>query len=139
MCEWSVEASAEARATMGEIWELWADVAAWPKWDRELEWANLEGDFRDGATGSLKPKGWPVSKFCITISEKGRSFTCTSKLPFTKMIFIHSVAACGEGRVKITHRARIKGLLAPLLFLTLRRNLKRGLLQAVQTLARGGF
>ena len=134
MFSWTVQAEAEGVGKSQDIWALWADVAGWPKWDSELEWSSIQGSFETGAEGILKPKGWVSSKFFISDMEYGKRFETKSTMPMTVLRFDHVVTQIGN-KVRIVHTAKISGLLAPLLWLTLRGQLKRGLPSAVHNLA----
>ncbi|MGL5626624.1 MAG: hypothetical protein ACRDDW_03775 [Candidatus Rhabdochlamydia sp.] len=90
----------------------------WPKWDHELEWSFLDGPFIVGSTGKLKPKGWFASKFSIVSVEEGKEHVDRTEMPFTKIIFSHSLIASENGQVAIVHHVEVSGLLAPLLWLT---------------------
>lgn len=59
-----------------------------------------------------------------------KSFADTTKLPFTTLRFFHEMNG-----FTITHRAVARGLLAPLLYLTLRRKLKKEMPIALKALA----
>jgi len=135
MFEWTIQAMSKAHATENDVWEIWTDVASWPKWDQDLEWAALDGEFKTGTKGKLKPKGWFKSYFRITAVENKKYFCNESKMPWTKVIFSHSVAPREESAVQIKHHVRVTGLLAPLLFFTLRNKLKQELPKAVSKLA----
>lgn len=56
-----------ANITKEEIWSAWADVNNWPKWDTELEYCELIGQFIEDEKFILKPFGGPKVK--ITLSE----------------------------------------------------------------------
>ena len=135
MWNWKIEASAETKADPKSIWNCWKDVPSWPKWDHELEWSLIEGPFARGTKGKLKPKGWPETPFCITLVERD-SYQDETILLLTKVVFTHQLQSLTENKTKITHRAEVKGFLAPILRLTLGRKLKKGLPIAVPALAR---
>jgi hypothetical protein len=40
-----IEVKRETTATREQIWELWADVPNRTRWDRDLEYAKLDGRF----------------------------------------------------------------------------------------------
>jgi hypothetical protein len=48
-----IELKRETTATREQIWELWADVPNRTMWDRDLEYAKLDGPFRTGSTGEV--------------------------------------------------------------------------------------
>ena len=50
-----------------DVWNAWSDVNNWPKWDNELEYCDMKGDFVKGSQFILKPRGGPKVK--ITLSE----------------------------------------------------------------------
>lgn len=135
MFSWQVEASHLSQGTPGQIWALWSHVESWPLWDEAVEWSKVEGSFVEGAVGSLKPKGWPITHYRVTSLEQNRRFSTLAKLPFTTLEFIHEMEQNEKGKIVITHRARIKGLLAPLLRFTMAPSLKRELPKAVAKLS----
>ena len=135
MFKWVVTAEVKTKADPRDVWDLWVDVPSWPKWDHELEWCSLDGPFKVGSTGKLKPKGWMASKFSLISIEEGKSHSDRTEMPFTKVIFSHSLMPSDDGQVIIVHHVEVAGLLAPLLWLTMRRAIKKGLPQAVNKLA----
>lgn len=136
MFNWKIHATAMAKANPMDVWNVWKDVSSWPKWDHELEWSTLKGPFKIGAEGQLKPKGWLPSKFSIISLEEGKSHSDQTKMPFTSVIFDHIVTPHTDSYVQIAHTVNVSGLLAPLLWLTMRFSLKKGLPKAVERLAR---
>ncbi|MDP1609104.1 MAG: SRPBCC family protein [Chlamydiales bacterium] len=135
MFRWTLTAEVKTKADPNAIWDLWVDVPSWPKWDHELEWCSLDGPFKVGTTGKLKPKGWLASTFRLISVEEGKAHSDRTEMPFTKIIFNHSLSPCENGEVTIVHQVEVCGLLAPLLWLTMRRAIKKGLPQAVNRLA----
>lgn len=135
MFKWKLSAESKAKATSKNVWAIWTDVSSWPKWDHELEWSVLEGPFKVGTKGKLKPKGWFASTFEIISVEKDKSHSDKTVMPLTEVIFSHEVTSCDQSHVKIEHTVVVKGLLAPLLWLTMRNKLKSGLPSAVNRLA----
>lgn len=135
MFSWSIEANCQTEAAEDEIWKLWTDVSGWPKWDKGLEWCRLDGPFAIGTKGSLKPAGSPALPFELTDVIPGRSYEDLTCLPFTRLTFTHTLIKLPDGKVQIRHQASCKGLLAPILFLTLRRDLKKGMPQSIRKLA----
>jgi len=136
MFKWEIQASAMAQATAMDVWNLWKDVETWPVWDHELEWSKLNGPFKNGTEGELKPKGWFASKFRIISMEEGKSHSDITEMPFTSLIFNHIVTPALNSQVNISHSVQVTGLLAPLLWLTMRFTLKKGLPLAVERLAK---
>ncbi len=52
-----------------DVWRAWTDVNNWPKWDKELDYCQIEEGFAfsEGNRFILKPLGGPKVK--ITLSE----------------------------------------------------------------------
>lgn len=134
MFYWEFESSTLSHASTQNIWKFWSNVDSWNKWDAEVQWAKLDGPFTKGAKGTLKPNGWPVCKFLVTHVELDHKFHDVTKMPLTSMEFQHEMVV-KDNLTKITHRVVVKGLLAPLLYFTLRPKLKMGLARAVKSLA----
>jgi hypothetical protein len=135
MFKWSVQAEATAKATPRNVWDIWTDVASWPTWDHDLEWSQLHGPFKVGTEGKLKPKGWPASKFRLISVEEEKSHSDRTVMPLTEVVFKHSLAVSNGKEVRILHRVEVRGLLAPLLWMTMRLALKKGMPVAVKKLA----
>ncbi len=136
MWNWEYCESVETTATPEQIWKVWHNVEEWPKWDKAIQWAKIDGPFEVGTVGALKPEGFPVTKFTITDVEPLKGYSDVSKLPFTTIKFDHSMEQISENRVRITHHVETKGLLAFLLRFTLLRQLKKGLKNAITKLTR---
>ncbi len=134
MFTWSLKSEAKARAKSQDVWSLWRDVASWPLWSQEIEWSTLEGLFEKGALGTIKPKGWPASKFVVTKVKEGQSFTTESSLPKTKMTFSYQITSDKE-MITITHQVKVTGLLAPLLWITARPLMKKNIQKNVENIA----
>ncbi len=134
MWNWTFAVKKETKARPEQIWRLWENVAGWPKWDKELEWAKLDGPFVKGARGELKPKGWVKSAFVTTEVRPNILFSDETKMPFTRLKFHHSIEKVSENRYAVTHRVEAEGLLAPLLRFTLRKKLVKGLPRAMDKL-----
>ena len=122
---WSVEGATKTTAYEKNVWKLWSDVNKWPIWDQELQWSKLNGPFKIGSKGELKPKGWPVTKFALTEVTENQSFSNIGYMPFTTHKFEHSLTKLKNGKLMITHKATVHGLLAPLLSFVMKRNLAK--------------
>src|SRR5690242_12635346 len=93
------------------FFERWADMATWPEWNTDTEWVRLDGPFRAGATGKLKPKGGPVTRFVVAELVPGREFTDVSLLLGARLTFRHLVSVEG-GRTTVEVRVTLGGPLA---------------------------
>lgn len=108
---WSHQHTIETDASKQAIWKVWHDVANWPSWDEAVQWCKLDGEFKTGATYTLKPIHGPAVTAVITACEPYQRFTDVSTLPFAKLEFVHEVVdSCGG--VQLTHRVNISGPLS---------------------------
>jgi hypothetical protein len=94
------------------FFERWADMATWPAWNTDTEWVRLDGPFRTGATGVLKPKGGPATRFVVASLVPGREFTDVSLLIGARLTFQHRVHVEPDGRTTVAVRVTIAGPLA---------------------------
>lgn len=136
MFNWEIHAEALAKTEPSTVWNIWKDVKNWPKWDDSLEWSRLDGAFEVGTKGTLKPKGWFPSQFTITESVKDASHSDTTYMPFTSLLFSHKVSPLNDKEVKIVHHVKASGLLAPLLWLTMRFQIRKSLPIALNNLVK---
>ncbi len=88
---------ADSQASSEALFARWADMATWPEWNADTEWARLDGPFAEGSTGILKPKGGPKVKFAIERLVPGREFVDVSRLPGARLTFAHSVKELPAG------------------------------------------
>lgn len=110
---WSTRASARTQARPEEVWKLWTEVEGWPRWDRGVEWSQLDGPFLAGTRGSLKPHDAPTTPFVLTKVEPNAAFSARSPLPLAAMNFVHTMGV-EDGATMIEHRVEISGPLTPL-------------------------
>jgi hypothetical protein len=135
MVSWNFEESVETTATAEQVWAVWSNSVAWPKWDDVVEWVTLEGPFQKGSKGVMKPTGGPKVKFELQEVEALRHFRDRSFLPLTSLDFIHTYTpAKSEGKAKITHRVEMRGLLTPIFSRVIGKNVKKGLPGAMRKL-----
>ncbi|MCI4647141.1 hypothetical protein [Phaeodactylibacter sp.] len=108
---WSKEISIKTGATKTQIWKLWTDVPNWNIWDKQVVSSSLDGEFVNGQTGQLIPKGGPKSIFELVDVKHEERFTSRSKLPLGKMDFLHYMEEA-DGELIITHKVEISGALS---------------------------
>ncbi|MGA5303750.1 hypothetical protein ACPCHT_27765 [Nucisporomicrobium flavum] len=94
------------------FFDRWADMATWPDWNTDTEWVRLDGPFRTGATGALKPKGGPVTRFVVSSLVPGREFTDVSLLLGARLTFQHLVDVDADGATTVSVRVTLAGPLA---------------------------
>ena len=125
----------ETTALPENIWAWWADVSGYNAWDDGIEWAKLNGEFKVGASGELKPRGGRATVFTITEMVEGRSFSDLTKLPFARLRFQHSMEPTDMG-ARLTHCIEVEGPLAWIWVRVLQPALGASLPAAMRKLAR---
>ena len=108
---WTCQHTVVTDVSKESIWKIWLDVNHWPMWDKGLEWCCLEGEFKVGATYTLKPVGGPETKSVIMDCQPTRRFADVTKFPLARMEFIHELTEENDG-LHVTHRVNITGPLS---------------------------
>ncbi|WP_436535484.1 SRPBCC family protein [Actinoplanes sp. HUAS TT8] len=109
------------------FFERWADMATWPEWNTDTAWVRLDGPFRTGATGKLKPKGGPVTRFVVASLVPGREFTDVSLLLGARLTFQHLVTVDDDGLTTVSVRVTLTGPLAFVWNAVLGKDIAKGL------------
>jgi Polyketide cyclase / dehydrase and lipid transport len=130
-----VQHSEVTLASPRAIWELYADVENWPKWDPALEWVKWPEAFVEGGSGTMKPYGAPVSKFMMTRCDPNKGFTDVSPMPLGRIVFDHVLEPVPDG-TKVTHSASAHGPLGWLFALIIGPAIRRGMPASVIALIR---
>ncbi|HEX3731689.1 MAG TPA: SRPBCC family protein [Mycobacteriales bacterium] len=89
----------------------WTDHATWSVWSPDSEWVRLDGPVAEGATGVIKPKGGPKTRFVISTLTPGREYTDTSRFPGARLTFQHLLTRVGD-RTELDVRVTLAGPLA---------------------------
>lgn len=77
--------------TKANAWHTLIDVQNWHQWDTELLEANLEGIFKTGAKGTMKPKTGPKLKFYISELIPNHSYTINTIMPVGELVIKRSL------------------------------------------------
>lgn len=118
------------RAQPRAVWRLWTEVAGWPRWDTELEWARLDTPFVPGGGGMLKPRGGPAARFTLTVVQARQAYTMRTPLPGGALIIERF-----QMRGAFTHRVRFEGVLGGVFAEMMGPGFRRALPQAMQRLS----
>jgi hypothetical protein len=130
----SYEASGVARANPEDVWAAWVDVASWSE-SEHIESARLDGEFRPGGIIASKAKGFPRSTLTITRVELPHLWVDESRSPGVQMTFEHLIEP-GETGTELTERVLIRGPLARLVGVLMRRKLEALFATSVAHVAR---
>ena len=114
----------------------WADMATWPDWNADTEWVRLDGEFREGATGVLKPKGGPKVRFVVERLVPGEEFVDVSRLVGARLTFAHLVTTRADGGTAVTVTVSMTGPLGRLWLLVLGSGIRGSLRADAEALAR---
>jgi hypothetical protein len=127
------ETTIHINASPDNIFALYKDVNSWNTWDPEIQESCLDGEFQEGATGSLKPSSGPRSKFTVTKILPSQSFTAKTSLPLCSIYFERTLFPDSSGTTVI-HSITFDGLLAPLFGRLLGNKLKEEQLRTMKSL-----
>ena len=97
----------------GQIWKGWTDINQWQKWQDDIEYAKLDGEFQKGSIFLFKPKGGPKIKIELTEVTENSVFVDLTRFPLARMYDSHEIIDHGE-ELEIKTTIRIEG---PLSFL----------------------
>jgi polyketide cyclase/dehydrase/lipid transport protein len=130
-----IKHTVETTASPEAIWEIWQDVTNWNTWDHGIEFSTINGPFKAGTTGTIKPKGGPLVHTTLTLVEPMKMFIDEAKLPLTRIIVSHSLTE-SEGKTYVTHHIEMIGLLSFVFAFLIGRNMKKNLPQEMMAMVR---
>jgi hypothetical protein len=113
--------------TADAIWTAaYADAAAWPRWNRALASARLDGPLAAGTRARVRFRTGLRLTFAVVEAQAGRSFTDEARLPGARMGHRHELEPI-PGGVRLRNTIYLTGPLArawaPILGPTARRGL----------------
>jgi hypothetical protein len=123
----------ETTASPNAIWHVWQDVANWNTWDHGIEFSTINGPFKTGTTGTLKPKGGPLVHTKLTHVEPMKMFIDEAKLMLARIIVSHFLTE-SNGKTYVTHQIEMKGACAFLFAYLIGRHMKKNLAQEMQSM-----
>lgn len=99
--------------TSERIWQAWTDIDSWSEWRSDIDYAELEYDFKVGEHFKLKPKGMPAVKVMLTEIKEPKSFTDCTEFLGAKMHNTHSIEVKDSG-VTLLSKVEVRGVLTSL-------------------------
>jgi hypothetical protein len=94
-----------------EIFSKWADINNWHTFNDDIDYAKLDGEFKEGNFFTLGLKSRQKVKIQLLKIEKNKSFTDLTKFPLAKMYGIHEVTE-KNGKIEIKASIKIEGILS---------------------------
>lgn len=123
----------ETTASPEAIWEIWQDVKNWNTWDHGIEFNTINGLFKVGTTGTLKPKGGPLVHTKLTVVDPKKKFVDEAKLPLAYIVVSHFLTEL-NGKTQVTHQIEMTGPLAFFFAFVIGRKMKKNLPQEMKAM-----
>jgi len=112
MSRWETKSELAAGVEPAAVWRgAYADAEAWPRWNREIRSARLDGPLALGATARIVFRTGLRLRFRVVEFEEGRLFTDEARLPGARMGHRHLVEPDGSGS-RLVNTIYIEGPLA---------------------------
>ncbi len=111
-------------------------MASWSEWNSDTEWVRLDGEFVEGATGELKPKGGPKVAFVVERLVPDREFVDVSRLTGARLAFAHIVNRRPDGGSDVAVTVSISGPLSRAWLLVLGKGIRTSAQPDLESLAR---
>ena len=94
-----------------DVWEAWSEVEEWPKWDSDIEYCIMNGDFAEGEQFTLKAKNGPKVKITLSEVKENEGFSDYCQFLGARMYDVHDLKDEPEG-LRITNTIYVKGALS---------------------------
>lgn len=91
-----------------QLWAVWADVNQWHRWQDDIEYARLTGEFAVGQTLDFRPKGGPRIAIELVEVAPDQCFTDLTRFPGARMYGRHEFIDQPDG-VEIRTTMRVEG------------------------------
>ncbi len=106
---WSTEHSVETTAAPETVWKLWTDVGNWPRWNADLDRAELTGPFAPGGEITMFPREDDPIELSIAEADEPERFVDQADLGPVVVRTAHRVERLGPDRSRIVYRMEITG------------------------------
>jgi hypothetical protein len=94
-----------------EVYSKWADINNWHTFNDDIDYAKLDGEFKEGNFFTLGLKGGQKVKIKLLKIEENKSFTDLTKFPLAKMYGIHEIVE-KNGKIEMKATVKIEGILS---------------------------
>jgi hypothetical protein len=121
-----IKHTAETTAPVSAVWQVLQDVANWNTWDCGTEFSTLNGPFKTGTTGTLKPKGSPLLQTKLIKVEPMKMFVQEAKVTLASIVMSHFLTESGN-KSTVTFQVETHGPLAFVWAFLIGRDIKKKL------------
>ena len=106
---WTKEHSVETTAAPETIWKLWTDVGDWPRWNADLDRAELAGPFAQGSAITMFPRKDDPIELTIAEADAPERFVDRADLGPVVVRTTHRIERIDDDRSRIVYRMEITG------------------------------
>jgi len=106
---WTHEASIETHAQPATLWNLFADVSGWKRWNAGIERILLLGDFTSGTRFVMQPPGQDAFTSKLLDVVENRYFVDETVIDDTRVVVSHELIPLAWGGTKVVYRTEIEG------------------------------
>ncbi|MCE9598779.1 MAG: polyketide cyclase [Spirochaetia bacterium] len=101
---WSKSYSKKVKSVKAsQLWKIWSDINQWHTWQKDVDFARLDGNFIPGNFFILKPKGGPKVRIELLSVSENKEFTDLTRFPLARMYGAHQfIEVNGELEIKTT-------------------------------------
>ena len=101
---WTHETSTDIAATPARVWQLWSDVAGWPRWNPGVARAALQGPFASGSSFEMQlPDGGPLLQSRLLDVQPNERFTDETTFEGVLVRVTHAIASRSTGGVRVSY------------------------------------
>lgn len=106
---WTHEEVIETSASADRVWDLFADIAGWKKWNAGIEAIEIHGPFEAGTTFTMTPTGQDALHSTLIEAIPGESFTDETMVDNTRIVVSHRLVCLPSGNTRIIYATEITG------------------------------
>lgn len=106
---WQREFSIVANASAEKVWQLFADVEGWPRWNAGIERIAMDGPFAAGTAFEMKVPGQEPLHSTLLEVVPLQGFKDETVVGDIRVVVDHRLHALPEGGVCVTYSATVTG------------------------------
>ena len=107
---WTQDTHLDIDAPAARIWQLWADVAHWPRWNPGVAHVTLHGPFASGSHFDMQlPDDGPLLSSRLLDVRPNECFTDETAFEGVVVRVTHAIAPLAAGGVRVSYRIAVEG------------------------------